>query len=110
MEIRKCGKRPTHTNIKIKFAQYMGNHRTNIFWPLARPNPNCTLCHNNDRDTWSHVLSTCEHPYRKGLRIARHNKAVHLITQTLQANKNTRLYTVPNVGKINNTTHVQIVP
>ena len=65
----------------------MSNHRKNIFWPLDYPNPNCTLCHNNDKDTWPHLLSTCEHPYLKGLRIARHNKATHLITQTLQANK-----------------------
>ena len=88
--------------LKFRFAQYMGNHRKNIFWPLNYPNPNCTLCHNNNRDTWPHLLSTCGHPYLKGLRIARHNKATHLITQTLQANKNTRFYTLANVGNLNN--------
>ena len=31
------------------------------------------------------LLSTCEHPYLKGLRIARHNKAIHLISKKLQA-------------------------
>ena len=41
-----------------------------------------------------HLLSTCENPYLKGLRIAQHNKAAHLITQTLQANKNIRLFTM----------------
>ena len=75
--------------LKFRYAQYMGNHKKNIFWPLTHQNPNCTLCPHNDRDTWPHILSTCEHPYLKGLRIARHNKAVHLITQTLQAHKNT---------------------
>jgi hypothetical protein len=61
--------------------------------PLKYLNPNCTLCHNNDKDTWPPLLSTCEHPHLKRLRIARHNKATHLITQTLHANKNTRFYT-----------------
>ena len=82
--------------LKFKYAQYMGNHRKNIFWPLTLQHPNCTLCHKNDIDTWPHLLSTCEHPYLKGLRIARHNKAIHLITQTLQANKNTRYSTLTN--------------
>ena len=58
----------------------MGNHRKNIFWPLTHQNLNYTLCHKNDRDTWPHLLSMCENPYIKGLRIARHDKAVHLIT------------------------------
>ena len=48
----------------------MGNHRNkNIFWPFKFQNPNCTPCHKNDRDTWPHLLSMCEHPYLKGLRI-----------------------------------------
>ena len=88
----------------------MGNHRENIFWPLKFPNPNCTLCHKNDRDTWPHLLSMCEHPYLKGLSIARHNKAVHLITQTLQANKHTKYYTLTNAGTSNNNRQEQTVP
>ena len=88
----------------------MGNHRKNIFWPLKFRNPNCTLCHKNDRDTWPHLLSMCENPYLKGLRIARHNNAVHLITQTLQANKRTRYYTLTNAGNLNNTNQQQTVP
>ena len=88
----------------------MGNHRKNIFWPLKFQIPNCTLCPKNDKDTWPHLLSMCEHPYLKGLRIARHNNAVHLITQTLQANKHTRYYTLTNVGNLNNTNQQQIVP
>ena len=88
----------------------MGKHMTNIFWPLKYRNPNCTLCHTNDRDTWPHLLSTCEHLYLKGLWIARHNKAVHLITQTLQANKNTRSLTLTNAGKLTNQPQDQTIP
>ena len=88
--------------LKVIYTQYMGNHRKNIFWPLKYQNPNCTLCQNNDRDTWPHLLSTCEHPYLKGLQITRHNKAIHLITQTLQANKHTRFFTLTNAGNLNN--------
>jgi hypothetical protein len=62
--------------LKSRYAQYMGNHIKNIFWPLKFQNPNCTLCHKYDRDTWPHLLSISEHPYLKGLRIARYNKAV----------------------------------
>ena len=88
----------------------MGNHNKYIFWPLKYQNPNCTLCHKIDRDTWPHLLSTCENTYLKGLRIARHNKAVHLITQTLQANKNIRFLTMTNAGKFNNNAPEQTVP
>ena len=87
----------------------MDDHRENIFWPLKLQNPNCTLCHKNDKDTWPHLISMSEHPYLKGLRIARHNKAVHLITQTLQANKHTRYYTLTNACNLNNTNQEQIV-
>ena len=51
---------------------------------------------------WPNLLSNCEHPYLKGTRIAQHNKAVHLITQTLQANKNTRFFTLTNACTFNN--------
>ena len=79
-------------------------------WPLIHPNPKCTLCHLNNRDTWPHLLSTCEHPYLKSLRIARYNKAVYLITQTLQANKNTIFYTLTNAGNTNNKPPKQTIP
>ena len=46
----------------------------------------------------------------KGLRIARHNNAVHLITQALQANKHTRYYTLTIVGNLNNINQQQVVP
>ena len=88
----------------------MGNHRKKFFWPLTYQNPNCTLCHKNGRDTWPHLLSTCEHPYLKGLRIARHNKAIHLTTHTLQAHKNTRFFTLSNAGHLNNQPQEQTVP
>ena len=96
--------------LKFRYAHYIGNHRKNIFWPLKFPNPNCTLCHKNDRDTWPHLLSMCKHPYLKGLRIARQNKAVHLITHTLQANKRTKYYTLTNAGTINNNKQEQTGP
>ena len=96
--------------LKFRYAQYMGNHRKNIFSPLKFQNPNCTLCHKNDRDTWPHLLSMCEHLYPKGLRIARHNKAVHLITHTLQANKHTQYYTLTNACNFINMNQEQTVP
>ena len=52
----------------------------------------------------------CEHPYLIGLSIARHNKAVHLLTQTLQANKHTRFYTLRNASNLNNMNQEKIVP
>jgi hypothetical protein len=88
----------------------MDNHMKNMFWPLTHQNPNCTLCHLNGKDTWPHLLSTCKYPYLKGLRIAHHNKAIHLITQTLQANKNTQFLTLTNVGKLNNKLPEQTIP
>ena len=42
--------------LKFRYAQYMGNHMKNIFWPLTHHNPNCKLCHLNDRDTWTHLF------------------------------------------------------
>jgi hypothetical protein len=102
-------KSPKHSNSDL-YAQYMGNHRKNIFLPVTHQNPNYTLCHKNERDTWSHLLSTCEHPFLKGLRIAQHNKAVHLIIQTLQANKNTKFFTLTNVGNFNNQPQEQTIP
>ena len=88
----------------------MGNYRKHIFWPLQYQNPNSSLCQRNDRDTWPHLLSTCKHPYLKGLRITRHNKAVHLITLTLQANKNTRFFTLINAGNLNNQPQDHTIP
>ena len=88
----------------------MGNHGKNIFWPLTHQTPKCILCHNNDIDTWPHLLLTCGNPYMKGLRIAWHNKAVHLITQTLQANKITRFFTLTNAGNLNNKPPDQTFP
>ena len=52
----------------------------------------------------------CEHPYLEGLRIIRHNKAGHLITQTLQTNKHTTYYTLTNACTINNNEQEQTVP
>ena len=38
---------------------------------LKFPNPNYMLCLNDDKDTWPHVLSLCNHKFLKGLKIAR---------------------------------------
>ena len=73
-----------------------------MFWSLTHQNPNYTLCCNNDRDTWPHLLSSCKNPYIKGLRIAQYNKAVHLIAQTLQANKTLGFLHWPKASNLNN--------
>ena len=39
------------------------------------------------RQTHGHTSSSTAHQLIKGLHIARHNTAIHLIAQTLQANK-----------------------
>ena len=49
-------------------------------------------------------------PIVKRQRIARHNKAVHLITQTLQANKHIWFFTWTNAGKLTNQPLDQTVP
>ena len=49
-------------------------------------------------------------PKIKNLRIARHNNVVHLITQTLQAHKNTRFFTLTNAGHLNNNPPEQTIP
>ena len=56
---------------------------------------------NNTMDTWPCLLSTCSNPHIKGLRIARHNKAVDQISHTLQSNKYTRYYKVINADNQN---------
>ena len=38
----------------------------NILWPTTHPKPTCTLCPNNDTDTWPHLLFTCENQTHKG--------------------------------------------
>ena len=98
------------TTMTILTTSMNGLISTVTFWPNTHQNPNCTLCHKNDRDTWPHLLSLCEHPYLKGLRISKHDKAVDLIAQTLQANKNTRFFTLSNAGKTNNKPPDQTIP
>ena len=63
----------------------------------------------NDRDTWPHLISMCEHPYLKGLRIALHNNAVHLITQNITSQQ-AHPITLINACNLNNTNQQQIVP
>ena len=96
--------------LKFRFAQDMGHHSKNILWPLTNQNPSCTLCHNKHKDTWPHLLSTCKNPLTKGLRIAWHNQTIHLISQTLQASKNTWFFTLINACNHNNKPPDHIVP
>ena len=58
----------------------------------------------------AHKLSMSEHPYLKGLRIARHNKVGQLIAQTLQANKHTRFFALTNAGNLNNMNQKITIP
>ena len=46
----------------------------------------------------------------QGMRIARHNNVVHLITQMLQTNKKTRFLTLTNVGTLDNKSLEQTIP
>lgn len=91
--------------LKFHYTQYICNCRINIFWPFTHPNPNWILCFKNDRDTWPHLLSTCDNQHLEGLKISIYNKVVHLIVQTLQANKFTRFFTL-----INACTHANAPP
>lgn len=88
--------------LKLRYPQYLGNHMKLIFWPITHLNPNCTLYPINAIDTKPHVLSICENQHIEGLRISRHNKAVHLIARTLQANKSTQFFTLIILGTHNN--------
>ena len=67
--------------LKIRYAQYVGNHKENLFWPTAHPNPNCTMCPNNAINTWPHLLSTCPNKHINCLCIAHHNNP-HISNQT----------------------------
>lgn len=71
------------------------------FVPITHPNPNCIECPSNNMDTWPHLLSEFTNQHIKGLRIARHNKAVHLIPQALQRNKIMRFFRLVNAGTFN---------
>ena len=96
----------TTFNTQSYFKDVMKTHS----YVILVTNMHVCVCTKNDKDTWPHLLSMCEHPYLKGLRIARHNNAVQLITQTLQANKHTRYYTLTNAGNLDNINQQQIVP
>ena len=73
-----------------RYAQYTGNHMKIILWP--------------------HLLPTSKNSYRKGLRTTQQNKAVHLVTQTLKANKNIRFFTLTNACNLNNKPLDQTIP
>ena len=62
--------------IKFRIGQYMGNTQKHLFWPSRYSNPNCGICHSNEKDTWLHVLLRCTNPIIHGLIVQRHNKVV----------------------------------
>ena len=103
---------PNTQILKFRSSQYMGNHRKkkNLFWPHIYTNPNCTLCPRNDKDTWPHLLSLCENKFLKGLWIARHNIAVHQVTNLLKSSIHTRHFTLTNARTINSTPQGNTIP
>ena len=108
----KMTKYPTHKLPKLCDLDMPNTWATvgKIYFGPLNTNPNCTLCRTNNRDTWPHLLSTCEHPYLKELPIAIHKTTVHLITKTLQTNKNTRVFTLTNASKLTNQPPYQTIP
>ena len=96
--------------VKLRYAQYMGNHLKNIFQPNLYPNPNCTLCPNNTIDTWPHLLSTSSNPHIKWLHIAHDNKAIHQIIHMLHPIKHMRYYTLINAGNQYSTPQDNTIP
>ena len=88
----------------IYICTIYGNHSEHILWPITLPNPQSYICQSHDTNTWPRLLSTCIKKCIKDLRIARHNKAVHLINQTyIQINKFTRFATLVIACLINHT-------
>lgn len=72
--------------------------KKNIICPITHPNPNCTLCPHYQINTWPHLLSACSIQHINGLRIARHNIAIHKVAHTLQSNKHTICYNLLNAS------------
>ena len=83
--------------LKFKHAQYIENQGKKEIHLAPR-----TLCPLPNEDMWPHLLSKCETQHLKGMRITPYNKVVPLITQTSQANKHTRFYTLTNTKTYNN--------
>lgn len=71
----------SHPNREIHIRPTLGNHHNNLTWPQKFTNPNCTLCQNNEGNTWPYLLSLRSHKFLKGLRIARHNAAIQQLSQ-----------------------------
>lgn len=84
--------------------------REQTYFGLPHTNPNCTLCHKNDQDTWPHLQSLCENKYWKGLRIPRHNTATHQITYLLKSCNHTRHCTLTNANNQQGKPHENTIP
>ena len=88
----------------------MKNHRKNIFKPHKFTNPKCTLYQNDDKDTWPHLLSLCNHKFFKALKIARHNIATHQLINLLKSCIHTKHYTLTNIGNKGDLPHDSTTP
>lgn len=62
--------------LKIRYAQYMGIQRKNLFFPTLYPTFMCTLCNKNDIDTWLHVLLAYPQGHIHNFSSNKHNKTV----------------------------------
>ena len=71
----------SHPNCEICIRPTLGNHQKNLTWLQKFTNPNCTLCQNNEEDTWPNLLSLCSHKFLKGLIIVGHNAATQQLSQ-----------------------------
>ena len=82
--------------LKFRITCYMGNYSQNLLWPCTHTNPNCTLCQNNYKDTWPHLLTLYNYKYLEALRIERQNAAAHQLTNLLELSVHTRHLTLIN--------------
>ena len=80
----------------------MGNTQKHLFSPTKYPNPNCEICHLQEKDIWLHVLLKCNNPIIHCLIVQKHNKAVWEIHKLLLSNPITRSYTIMNASKFMN--------
>ena len=62
--------RPIHANSRIPIYSIHANHRKKILWPLTHPISTSPYAPNKAKDTWPHLLSTCDNQHIKDLKIA----------------------------------------
>ena len=96
--------------LKFRIGQYIGNTCKHLFWPTKCPNPNCEVCHLQEKDTWVHVLFKCNNHIIHGFIVQRYNKVVWEIHKLLLSNPITRCYTIMNAGKFMSSSPDNTVP